>query len=543
MSSDSSLLFQHCPNGSGAPVLPNNTQTAVCGFPSNFENSSVTTGLSGCCEGGVETFGCNSYCSYSQGLARFTACLQNSTDVSNATLPYAFCQSNIAARNIPSVPGQSSGGSRTYTAPRVTGTLLVVMLLAFFAAPTTAAIVHSLDKNPVKRQSSNGCTFDQTANYTTIRNTLQVTAHGYTCASSEGFCPSQAFVDTGLDRNNRTVNGTSAADSTYDILFEVIANATGRSFPAMTSLLINHEVSVMGGSGGTLGFTPYAWCVNGTASGCGNALGSDSTFVDVCGPMFVDENEEIIQGTLLFILVLHFKHATCVTSGDAVVALCTPASFGTFTTNHYAIATALHAHLQPHNTTTAQTQTMAENVPPGPSTAIPTADQPGRPYYESLRTSLRQTLDKKRKLDESLAAIEDQIFKSEGAYLEETAGSGNIVRGFDGWVKGVQVGGRGGGDSRDERRRGRVRDEDRIFSRSSVGWMRAQDGPDSSSASNAATPTASFPAHLSTRGSDAAASAGAATKAAANKKKRPTIDTNDEDEGKPKRSKISYARD
>ncbi|KAK5725056.1 hypothetical protein LTR17_013255 [Elasticomyces elasticus] len=186
---------------------------------------------------------------------------------------------------------------------------------------------------------------------------------------------------------------------------------------------------------------------------------------------------------------------------------------------------------------------MAENVPPGPPTAIPTADQPGRPYYESLRTSLRQILDKKRKLDESLAAIEDQIFKSEGAYLEETAGSGNIVRGFDGWVKGVQVGGRGGGDSRDERRRGRVRDEDRIFSRSSVGWMRAQDGPESSSASNAATPTASFPAHLSTRGSDAAASAGAATKAAANKKKRPTIDTNDEEEGKPKRSKISYARD
>ncbi|KAK5695143.1 hypothetical protein LTR97_008649 [Elasticomyces elasticus] len=302
MSSDSSLLFQHCPDGSGAPVLPNNTQTAVCGFLSRFENSSVTTGLSGCCEGDVQTFGCNSYCSYSQGLTRFTSCLQNNTDVSNSTLPYAFCQSNIAARNIPSVPGQSSGGSRRYTAPSITGTCLVMMLLALFAAPTAAAIVHSLDSNPVKRQSSNGCTFDQMANYTTIRNTLQVTAHGYSCASSEAFCPSQAFVDTGFDRNNRTVNGTSAAEPTYDILFEVISNTTGRSFPAMTSLLINHEFSVMGGSGGTLGFTPYAWCVNGTASGCGNALGSDSVFVDVCGPMFVDENEEIIQGTLLFIV-------------------------------------------------------------------------------------------------------------------------------------------------------------------------------------------------------------------------------------------------
>ena len=117
---------------------------------------------------------------------------------------------------------------------------------------------------------------------------------------------------------------------------------------------------------------------------------------------------------------------------------------------------------------------MAENVPPGTSasaTAAATADQPGRPYYESLRSNLRQTLEKKRKLDEQLAQLEEQIFKVEGAYLEETAASGNIVRGFDGWVKGVQVaGGRGGVD--DRQRKGRVREEDRVFSRSSVGFMK-----------------------------------------------------------------------
>jgi hypothetical protein len=112
---------------------------------------------------------------------------------------------------------------------------------------------------------------------------------------------------------------------------------------------------------------------------------------------------------------------------------------------------------------------MAENQPPSASTAAAAAaDQPGRPYYESLRTTLRGTLEKKRKLDEQLAALEEQIYKTEGAYLEDTANSGNIVRGFDGWVKGVVVGGRGA----DDRRRGRVRDEDRVFSHSSVGWMR-----------------------------------------------------------------------
>jgi hypothetical protein len=115
---------------------------------------------------------------------------------------------------------------------------------------------------------------------------------------------------------------------------------------------------------------------------------------------------------------------------------------------------------------------MTENKAPGdaPNASSATADQPGRPYYEQLRTTLRGTLDKKRKLDEQLAALEEQIFKVEGAYLEETSNSGNIVRGFDGWVKGVSVGGRGA----DDRRRGRIRDEDRVFSRSSVGWMRVR---------------------------------------------------------------------
>jgi hypothetical protein len=119
---------------------------------------------------------------------------------------------------------------------------------------------------------------------------------------------------------------------------------------------------------------------------------------------------------------------------------------------------------QPKITTMTENKAPAEPQGGGHSNA----DQPGRPYYEQLRTTLRGTLDKKRKLDDQLAALEDQIFKLEGAYLEETSNSGNIVRGFDGWVKGVSVGGRGA----DDRRRGRVRDEDRVFSHSSVGWMK-----------------------------------------------------------------------
>lgn len=107
------------------------------------------------------------------------------------------------------------------------------------------------------------------------------------------------------------------------------------------------------------------------------------------------------------------------------------------------------------------------------TTTTATGDQPGRPYYESLRNTLRGTLAKKRQLDEQLTALEENIYKLEGNYLEDTSGAGNIVRGFDNWVKGVVI----GGDKRtmDERKiKMKVRDEDRIFSRSSMSWMRVR---------------------------------------------------------------------
>ena len=196
---------------------------------------------------------------------------------------------------------------------------------------------------------------------------------------------------------------------------------------------------------------------------------------------------------------------------------------------------------------------MPENVPPTTTPVVNnTADQPGRPYYESLRANLRQTLEKKRKLDEQLAVVEDQIFKSESAYLEDTATSGNIVRGFDGWVKGVQVGGR---TAADDRRRGRIREEDRVFSRSSVSWIRvsasvgilhlsrfvdaeqAQDEAESVPQSHAATPTSMPAVNVSSREGQMPA-----TKPA-NKKKRPN-EKEDGEEGKAlKRGKITYARD
>lgn len=59
----------------------------------------------------------------------------------------------------------------------------------------------------------------------------------------------------------------------------------------------------------------------------------------------------------------------------------------------------------------------------------------GMPYYEKLREDLRVTLAEKSKLESQLSHIEENIYGLEEAYLASTSAAGNIVVGFEGYMK------------------------------------------------------------------------------------------------------------
>lgn len=178
---------------------------------------------------------------------------------------------------------------------------------------------------------------------------------------------------------------------------------------------------------------------------------------------------------------------------------------------------------------------MAENAPPGSSVTAGADGSRGMPYYEKLRRDLRESLNKKRGIDAQLFQIEDSINRMETSYLEETS-AGNIIKGFDNYIKGAAATTTASGAGTATRRKAHISDADRIFSRSSTSFLREASTP-ATTPSHAPTPTSSFP----TRESSQPTSNG--NKMGGGSKKKKMTEDEDDDGTKSKRQKISYGRE
>jgi chromatin modification-related protein EAF6 len=135
-------------------------------------------------------------------------------------------------------------------------------------------------------------------------------------------------------------------------------------------------------------------------------------------------------------------------------------------------------------------------------------------------------------------SLEEQILKHETTYLEET-GSGNIIKGFDNYIKGTTTATAAGGTGTATRRKAPVSDIDRIFSRSSTSFLREASTPGSAQtpSSHAPTPTSSFPTRESSQPTNGMMKGGGGSK------KKKVVDEEDDDGKAAKRQKVSYGRE
>ncbi|CAG8714279.1 24067_t:CDS:2 [Racocetra persica] len=89
---------------------------------------------------------------------------------------------------------------------------------------------------------------------------------------------------------------------------------------------------------------------------------------------------------------------------------------------------------------------------------LPVSSDVARQKLEKAEAELKDLLVRKKQVDKSLKTIEKHIWNFEGSYLEETHSGGNLIRGFDGYLRAAN----------DKKKRSEITREERLFSLSSA---------------------------------------------------------------------------
>ncbi|KAL0079653.1 histone acetyltransferase subunit NuA4-domain-containing protein [Phycomyces blakesleeanus] len=90
------------------------------------------------------------------------------------------------------------------------------------------------------------------------------------------------------------------------------------------------------------------------------------------------------------------------------------------------------------------------------------SSQMTRQKYEDAKMELQDLLGRKKQVDANLVNLETHIYLFEGSYLEDTQNTGNIIRGFDGYLS-----------NRVDKKKQKHTELDRLFSLSSSTYQKA----------------------------------------------------------------------
>ncbi|KAG6034366.1 hypothetical protein E4U41_006564 [Claviceps citrina] len=119
---------------------------------------------------------------------------------------------------------------------------------------------------------------------------------------------------------------------------------------------------------------------------------------------------------------------------------------------------------------------MANNKNGGAPGSLPTLAE-----YKESQARVRELIEKRRAFDKRLNQVEESIMIKEASYLESTP-SGNIITGFDNYMKGTTW-------AAAQRRKSGLLDQNRVFSRSSISYRPVNGDPTPGSTPASYTPT------------------------------------------------------